>query len=188
MEATPELVASLEADAVISALGAEENLPDIPGIGGENVFSAQTLYPHPEKAGQKVVILGGGLVGTELALFLAMEGKDCTVLEMGPALNFSGNGTHGLCLTRELKKYGVKILTGTKAVEIGPEGVCAETAEGSIRIEADTVATAMGMRSRMAEGLAFANCAGDFWLVGDARTVRTMGDANRDGYHAAMEL
>lgn len=187
-EATPELVSSLEADAVICAPGSLENIPPIPGIDGENVCSAQTLYPHPEKAGQQVVILGGGLVGTELALFLAMQGKDCTVLEMAPALNFSGNGTHGLCLTRELNKYGVKVLTGTKATEIRANGVCAKGADGDIFIEADTVVTAMGMRSRRDEALAFKDCAVDFWLVGDARTVRTLGDANRDGYHAALEI
>ncbi len=188
VEATPELVDSLGADAVISALGAEENLPDLPGIGGKNVCSAQELYPHPEKAGNKVVVLGGGLVGTELALFLAMQGKACTVLEMGPSLNFSGNSTHGLCLIRELDQYGVKVLTGTKATEIRPDGVCAETAEGTVFLEADTVVTAMGMRGRRDEALAFVNCATEFWLVGDARVVRTMGDANRDGYRAAMEL
>lgn len=188
VEATPELVSSLEPDAVITALGAEENLPPIPGIDGKNVLSAQELYSRPEKAGQKVVILGGGLVGTELALFLAMERKSCTVLEMGPALSFSGNSTHGMCLIRELEKYGVRLMTGTKAVQISDMGVTAETAGGSVLIEADTVVTAMGIRSRRDEALRFMDCAGDFWLVGDARTVRTMGDANRDGYHAAMEL
>jgi 2,4-dienoyl-CoA reductase-like NADH-dependent reductase (Old Yellow Enzyme family) len=84
-EATPALAAELEPDAIIAAVGAEPLIPHIPGIGRENVFKAEELYIDPEKAGKKVVILGGGLVGCELAVYLGDLGKNVTILEMLPA-------------------------------------------------------------------------------------------------------
>jgi 2,4-dienoyl-CoA reductase-like NADH-dependent reductase (Old Yellow Enzyme family) len=66
-------------DAVVAALGARPVKPGISGIDGENVLGAEEAYLHPEKTGQKVVILGGGLVGIELAIYLAGLGRGVTI-------------------------------------------------------------------------------------------------------------
>ena len=61
--------------------------PRIPGIDGENVFGAEHIYTHPQETGKRVVILGGGLVGIELGIFLAGLGREITLVEMMPELN-----------------------------------------------------------------------------------------------------
>ena len=63
----------IKPDAIMACLGARPVKPAIPGIDGANVFGAEEIYKDPEKAGQNVVILGGGLVGMELAIFLSMH-------------------------------------------------------------------------------------------------------------------
>ena len=186
-EVTPELADSLKPDAVIACVGAEEFVPPIPGTDGANVISAQTLYREPERAGQNVVILGGGLVGTELSVFLSMLGRKCTVLEMAPELTYGGNLLHGNALSLQFKKYHVDVRTSTKALEVTDKGVRAETPEGEVFFPADTVVTAMGMKPRMEQALALRLCAPEFFLAGDCKAPRTVREANWDGYQCAVD-
>lgn len=191
---TPALAEQIGADAIICALGARPVVPPIKGIDGTNVISAEELYMHPEKAGHKVVILGGGLVGTELSVFLGMKGHDCTILEMAPELNYGGNLLQGQALTLQYPKYGIKVHTSTRAVEISSTGVlgaCISEAggqESTQLFEADTVVTAMGMKPLRDEALALRRCAPDFYVVGDCRVPKSMKEANWDGYQAALDL
>ncbi len=186
-EVTPEYAESIGADAVICAVGAKENVPPIKGIDGANVISAQELYVHPERAGKKVVILGGGLVGTELSVYLGMLGHECTVLEMAPSLNFGGNILQGQALGLQFPKYGIQIRTGTRAVEINDKGVVGENEDGQTLFEADTVVTALGMKSNRDEAMALRLCAPDFYLIGDARAARTIREATGEAYQAVLD-
>ena len=123
---TPDLARAAGADVIIAALGARPRIPDIPGIGGRNVLNALEAYHHPEKVGQKVVVLGGGLVGIELGIFLSGLGRQVTILEMMEALSDGGNPVHGLALINEIKKVGLQVSTSTRAIEINEQGVIGE--------------------------------------------------------------
>ena len=187
-EVTPELAEALDVDAIICANGARPFVPPIPGVDGPNVIAAEELYMHPEKAGKRVVILGGGLVGTEMSVFLGMRGHACTILEMAPMLNYGGNMLQGQALSLEYPKYGIEICTGTRAVEVNAQGVIGEK-DGERRLfEADTVVTAMGMQPLREQALALRNCAPDFYLVGDVRAPKSIREANWDAYQAALDL
>ncbi|MCQ2406782.1 MAG: NAD(P)/FAD-dependent oxidoreductase, partial [Oscillospiraceae bacterium] len=154
-----------------------------------NVISGQEAYKHPEKCGENVVILGGGLVGTELSVYLSMlGGHKCTVLEMAPVLTFGGNHLQGNALNLQFKKYGIDVRTGTRALEVCPEGVWAEANGEKVLFKADTVVTAMGMRPNRDEALALADCAKEFFLAGDAKLSRSIREANWEGYQAAMDI
>jgi 2,4-dienoyl-CoA reductase-like NADH-dependent reductase (Old Yellow Enzyme family) len=126
IEVTPELAKSLHADVIIAALGGRAVIPQIPGIDGKNVLSAEEVYRHSDKTGKDVVILGGGLVGIELAIFLAGLGHRLTILEMMETLNDGGNPLHGLALINEIKKYGIQTVTCTRAAEIQDKGAIGE--------------------------------------------------------------
>ena len=123
---TPELAEAAGADVIIAALGSRPLMPDIRGITGKNVFGAEEVYYDPEKAGQKVVIIGGGLAGTELGIFLTMLGRKVTIIEMMETLNDGGNTIHALALMNEINKYGITVSTATRAVEINENGVIGE--------------------------------------------------------------
>jgi pyruvate/2-oxoglutarate dehydrogenase complex dihydrolipoamide dehydrogenase (E3) component len=68
-EVTPEYAECVGADVIIAALGAEPEVPDIPGADGANVLNADEVYMEPEKAGDTTVIIGAGLVGLEFAIY-----------------------------------------------------------------------------------------------------------------------
>ncbi|MBQ8831798.1 MAG: FAD-dependent oxidoreductase [Oscillospiraceae bacterium] len=183
--ATKELALSLEADAIIAALGAHPVVPTfIKGYDLLHVFGAEEIYYHPEKAGKNIVILGGGLVGCELGIHLAMRGHNITILEMAAEPNFAGNKLHGEAVTAKLKEMGIKLLTSTKALEITKNGVVSEKGLHT----ADTVIYAVGQRALYEEVDKLRFCAPEFYSVGDCNLPANIAKATKEGYYAARDI
>ncbi len=130
-EVRPELATAAEPDVIIAALGADQAVPDIPGIGGANVLGAEEAYLRPERAGDTVLVLGGGLVGIELAIFLAGLGRRVTIMEMMETLSDGGNPVHALAMINEIKRYDIGVTTSTRAVGITAEGAVGEYVGGA---------------------------------------------------------
>ena len=123
---TPELACSFSPDVLIAALGARAIVPDIPGVDGKSVMSCEYAYMHAEETEERVLILGGGLSGMELAIYLADLGRNVTIMEMANDLNFSGNVIHALAVANEINRLGIEVITSTRAVEICADGVFGE--------------------------------------------------------------
>ena len=149
-----------------------------------NVFGAEEIYYHPEKAGKNIVILGGGLVGCELAIHLTMLGHDVTILEMASEPNFAGNKLHGEAVTAKLKELDIKLLTNTKATEIRNDGVLS----GNDLHFADTVIYAVGQRALYEEVDELRFCAPEFYSVGDCNLPANLAKATKEGYYAARNI
>ena len=79
-EVNARVAEELSPDVIIAATGARPSVPPIPGIDGDNVKTAEEVYINPELAGESVLILGGGLVGAELGIYLAGLGKRYVLL------------------------------------------------------------------------------------------------------------
>ncbi|MDR2770576.1 MAG: FAD-dependent oxidoreductase, partial [Clostridiales Family XIII bacterium] len=185
-EVTPELARALAPDVIVAALGARPIIPHIPGIDGKNVARAEAVYQNPDLAGKRVVILGGGLVGVELGLFLAGLSREVTVMEMLPALSDGGNVLHALALDVAMRERGVKAALSTKAAKIDGRGVVGENAEGERKLfEADTVIYAIGQKPlwEAAEGLRA--CAPEFHQIGDCLTPKNIRAATKSAYFIA---
>lgn len=185
---TPELAESLRPDVIIAALGARPLRPNIKGIDGANVFSAEDVYYHPEKAGNKVIILGGGLVGTELGIHLAKQGRAVTIVEMLPALNDGGNMLQGLAIGIEIRKLGINVLLNTKALEITNKGVKAEGPDGQSMLASDTVIYAVGQKPLREQADALRFCAPEFHQIGDCLTPKNITEATRAAYNVARDI
>lgn len=163
--ATPQLAAGLSPDVIIASIGAHPIVPAIKGI--EKAAEAEDIYENPEKAGKRAVVLGGGLVGMELAIFLAGKGRDVTIMEMLPALNNGGNILHQLALDVEIKKFNIKLVLATKALEITDEGVWGDKDGNRKFIGADTIIYAIGQAPLYEEAAALGKCAPEFYQIGD---------------------
>ena len=137
---TKELADEISPDAIIAAVGAKPIVPSfIKGYNGENIIEAQDIYYNIEKAGKKVVILGGGLVGAELAIHLTMNGREVTIIEMMDKISAGANFLHGAAIGKQIAQLGIKLVLGTKAVEITSEGIIGENHEGERQLfKADT--------------------------------------------------
>lgn len=187
-EVTPEYANLIGADVIIASLGARPSVPPIPGIDGKNVMGAEEAYVDCSRVGQKVVILGGGLVGSELALYLTNEGKDVTILEMLPNLNFGENFLHGRGLKFVLEDKNTPIHLSTRALEITAEGVTGEKDGAKEFFPADTVIYATGMKPLKDEAEALRFCAGEFHMIGDCTVPKNIKAATAAAYQLARDI
>ncbi|MDR2771190.1 MAG: FAD-dependent oxidoreductase [Clostridiales Family XIII bacterium] len=207
-EVTPALARELAPDVIVAALGARPVIPAIKGIDGPNVVLAEDVYLDPAKAGKRVVIIGGGLVGLELGIFLAQNGRSVTVVEMLPdtiatrkelpvseriggalALEVGTNIVHGVALAQEIKKLpNLRILASTKVPEIDEAGCFAEDATGVRKLEADTVICAVGQRPLREEGAALHDCAPEFYQIGDCLAARNILTATQTADRIARDI
>lgn len=185
---TEELIREYQPDAVISAIGSSPVRPPIPGLDRENVMGAMEAHETDARIGKNVVIIGGGLVGCETALFLADQGRNVTVLEMAEQLAQEDAPLHRMALMKLLLPR-ITAAAGHRCVSITEEGVTAENKNGqSVCFPADTVVIAAGMRAKQEESDALCSAAEAFYPAGDCNRARKIRDAVSEGYFAALYL
>ena len=187
-EVTPEYAKAIGADVIIAALGARPIKPNIEGIDGDNVMVADDAYIAPEKVGEKVVILGGGFVGMELAIYLHSLGKKVEVVEMAPAINPGTNMLHANAIEIKLKEEGMQPNFSTKADKIDANGVWCTTPDGEKYFEADTVIYAVGQKALSEETIALYDCAPRFVPIGDCVLPRNIGEATLAAVSVAKDI
>ena len=81
-EVTPAMVAEAKPDAVIVATGSNPLVLPIPGINDTGVIHAGDLLDGKASVGKKVLVVGGGMVGCEVADFLGELGHEVSVIEL----------------------------------------------------------------------------------------------------------
>ena len=138
-------------DYLIFATGARPFVPPVKGINLKNVFSLRTAkdtrrIKNALKKSKDVVIIGGGMIGVELASLLVKKYR-VTIVEMLPHLLYMSYDDE-FCerVEKILKKNGIKLILGKKVERIeGKERVKAVIVKGK-RIKADVVIFSTGIR------------------------------------------
>lgn len=186
-EVTPEFVKEFAPDALIVAIGSDEMVPPIRGIGLSNVIMAVDAELHPEKLGEKVAIMGGGLVGSEAAVSFHHEGKKCFLIEMKKEVAEEVNSFYRGGLMPQVEK-SADIYTSTKVKEITPKGVLCEKDGKELMIEADSVVCALGFRAPYDKVDALCEQADEYYIIGDCSNVGQIYQAVNQGYYAALRI
>ncbi|MBR4232492.1 MAG: FAD-dependent oxidoreductase [Oscillospiraceae bacterium] len=187
-EVTPEYVEKEAPDVLIVAVGAKPIIPPIPGIDGPNVVVANDLSDKGDKIGDRVVVLGGGLVGCEASIHLAQEGKQVTVIEMLPDVANDANGRHRPILMDMLHKL-VTIRTGLRGTKVTAEGLyCADKDGNEEFFPADTVVCSVGQRPLRDVADSLRDSALEVIEVGDCVRPQTVTQAVSRGYFAAYDI
>ncbi|NLV50798.1 MAG: FAD-dependent oxidoreductase [Clostridiales bacterium] len=185
-EVTPLLADTIDPDVIIAALGARPAMPPIKGI--EHAYGAERVYREPELAGNSAVILGAGLVGLELSVFLAGRGVDVRVIEITdkPAVNEFSMHTQGLF--DQIEKLGVKLHLSSSALEIRPGALSYEDREGVHELFADSIVYATGQKPLREEAAALARCAPEFYQIGDCVMPDNIFAATQTAYTIAGDI
>lgn len=188
-EATEEEIEKYPHDIVIIATGSAPRVLRLPGE--HTLYPAEKIFSKEVKPGRRTVIIGGGLVGCELALDLAMKGTQVTVLEALPEILAAGSPVPHMnkIMLRDLLDYhGVNLIPGAKVRSI--EGNTLYFTEGGKeqQAEADTFVCAVGYVSnnQLYEEISLSQQ--EVYLLGDARRVKNIMYAIWDAYELAGNL
>ena len=166
-------IASLNADEVIIATGSTPNRIPVPGV--EKSIEAIDFLLGKKEVGEKVVIVGGGLTGCEIAYELYLQGKKPVIVEMLDDLIT----TKGICLANTsflrdfFKANNVPVYLETRTNQILDDGVKVTNKDGlSFKIDCDSVILSTGYRSApLAPKAKNVHIVGDAAKVGNLRTV-----------------
>ena len=187
-EVSADFVEQLNPDALIVAVGAEPIIPPLPGIDGDNVIIANELPDKYKKAGQIVAVLGGGLVGCETALHLALEGKDVTVIEMLDKICPDANPRYRPLLMAQLEKY-ITWVTGMHGVRVTEKGiVCTDKDSNETMFNADTIICAVGQKPLRSVAESLRDCAPEVIEIGDCIKAGNVTEAVFRGYWAGIDI
>ena len=138
---------------------------------------------------RNIAVLGGGLVGCETALYLAMYlHKNVTLIEMSRGVAMEDYSIPRQALIEHLNEY-VTCYCGVKCTGITPEGMEVSDSYGNHAVlPADTVVLAAGMRARAKQAEEFRGLSLFFEPVGDCVVAKNVRGATRSGYDAASRI
>jgi 2-enoate reductase len=189
IEVTPEHVRAQGPDAVIVATGSRMAIPDIPGSTREHVQTCVDLLLGKGRCGNRVVVAGGGLMGCEVALWLAEQGKKVTIVERLPEPVTGAFYANENMLLDMLYRRDVSVLTGMRVCKITAEGVVVTDdvfKTGSIRC--DTVALALGREADRDLYEKLRKEIPRIYAVGDVKEPKTIQEAIGDGFHVGRTV
>ncbi len=186
---TPASLRRGKPDAVIVATGAKPFFPPIDGIREAKTISIDDALSGSVSLGKKVLVIGGGGIGAEVADHLSEKGKEVTLVEMreGIALDLVGHLQH--FLNKRLREKGVRILTSTKAIRFEKQGVWVEDPQGTKKLEGfDSIVTVLGSTpdDELVESLK--GKVSEVYVVGDASKPREVMEALFEGEEIALKI
>lgn len=185
---TAELIAEIKPEVVIVATGAAPMSLAIPAAGAR-IVSAWDVLSGRATTGSKVVVIGGGEVGCELAELLAGQGKGVVILELlhDLALNMEPRGR--TLLIGRLRQLRVAALLKASVVEVRGRTVVYEQGSIKSRIEdVDTVVSAVGSVANNTLGTALGVNGATVHVIGDCVKPRRILEAIREGFEVAYTI
>ncbi|MEE8352830.1 MAG: FAD-dependent oxidoreductase [Dehalococcoidales bacterium] len=190
VDATPELVAREKPDVFVSAIGPVSFVPDIPGIERNNVVTDLDILAGAMEIAERVVVIGGELVGCEIADYLSDQGRRVAVVRRGGELATNVAPDIRATLLARLEDKGVELLPGVREYrEITGEGVVLVDAEGRERLlPAETIVLATGATANDLLARAIEGAVGEVYLVGDCAEPGRIVDAIHDGARVGRDI
>jgi 2,4-dienoyl-CoA reductase (NADPH2) len=196
-------------DAVVCATGATQILPQFPGIDRPHVYFAEPVLEGKTDLGEKVVVIGGGAVGCETALFLAMRGamppstasflvnhgavsseevlnlsksgRSVTLIEMLDRIGTGFGRSYRWVMMQNLRQNNVTMMSKTKCLEIHEGHIIVEREGQRQTIDADTVVVATGYEPADELYNRLKGKVPELYLIGDGKEPRKCLEAVYEG-------
>ena len=181
-EVTAEIIEKHKPEVVINATGAKPIKPSISGIDQDNVVYAVDVLEGKEITGNKVVIIGAGMVGCETGIYLAEYNKDIKIVEMLEEAAAEEGVLIRPHLLNQIREKNIDLYSETQLNEIKENQViCEKEAEEIVISDVDTVVLACGMKSRnkLEEKLSQADY--ESYTIGDADEPQKILEALKEG-------
>jgi 2,4-dienoyl-CoA reductase (NADPH2) len=207
-EVDSRLIEGLKPDVVIVANGGVLVSPDIKGINNGKVLTTPALHRMVKPylrlfgprllgwltrfwlpVGQRVVIIGGGLHGCELAEFLVKRGRKVTIVDTAEELGESMIDFRLGLFLDWIDRKGVVTFTGVKSIEITDNGVTIVDKEGKLQtIVADNIMPAVPLAPNTGVFKSLEGKAPEVYAIGDCGQPRMIVDAIADGWKIGNKI
>jgi dihydrolipoamide dehydrogenase len=145
-------VQTLSTKSIVVATGAQPFVPPLPGLQDVGYLTSDTLWALREQP-RRLLVLGGGPIGCELAQSFARLGSEVTQVEMAPRIMIREDEEVSELVLKSLQADGVKVLTKHKALRCERDGdtkVLVVEADGQeTRLAFDQLLCAVGRSARL---------------------------------------
>lgn len=190
-KAGKEIIEVLQPDYLFLAEGSKPIKLNLPGIESNHVYNAQDVLLDPNKVDETCVVVGGGLVGCELALDLAQKGKKVTIVEAMNDILTSGIPLPPMndFMLRDLLAFNhVEIVTNAKLAEVTPAGAKVVVDGEEKELAADQVIISVGYKSTSPLYDELKNEYTNVYRLGDSKKVRNIRAAIWEAYEVARSV
>jgi len=189
-DVTAEIVKEEAPDAVIIATGSKPLVLPIPGINESGLIHAVDLLAGKAYCGKKVLVVGGGMVGAEVADFLGEREHEVTVIELRDQVAADVISEHRIFLMKDFEEYGINAVTSAKVAKFFEGGVAYTDTEGQEHMldGFDSVVLAMGARNNDPISEAVKALVEETYVIGDATRARKALDATKEAYETVIQL
>jgi len=184
-EATEESVLQEKADAVVVATGSTPFIPELPGADKPWVATCTDVLLGRTEVGRRVIVVGGGMVGCETALWLAGQDREVTIVELLPKLMANGIPVPPMnlrMLEDMLVLNKIRLFTGYGAREIKDNGLVIDGNGEQKLLETDSIVLAVGLVPDDALYRKLSRRLPRVYPLGDCREPRNIMGAIWDGY------
>jgi len=187
--ADPALVAESSPEAVVMATGSRPLLPEIPGLDPRRMVSCIEVLAGRREVGRRVVVLGGGLVGCETALWLARDGKEVTIVEALEKIDLGIFKANEMMLLEMLEAEGVRIIAGASVAEATPEGeLLLSGREEGRKLSCDDLIVAIGLEPVRELYEDLERTVPEFYNLGDSFSPQKVKEAIWSAFFAARTM
>ncbi|HSW57485.1 MAG TPA: FAD-dependent oxidoreductase, partial [Dehalococcoidales bacterium] len=208
-EADKAGILELNPDIVVLANGGIPVIPTIPGIENRKVVSSEQLH-HQLKfllqflgpaainkltrlwmpLGKKVVIIGGGIQGCELAEFLVKRGREVTIADTAEVMGEGMVNHLKLQLFAWFREKGVKLISGIKKyVEINDKGLVVLMPEGyNQTLKGDSIIAALPLQPDTSLIKSLEGIIPEIYTAGDCAQPNLIAGAISDGYRIGRSI
>ena len=185
-----DFIKAEDPDVVFVATGAKTLILPIEGIDDPSIIHGDELLAGKRQAGKKVLVVGGGMVGCEIAAFLGEQLHDVTLVEFRDSMGADMINEHRKFVMKDFDEYGVISINDAKVCKFFEDGVEYESPDGQhheIR-GFDSVILSMGFRNYEPFGEEIEKLGKEVHVIGDAVRARRALDATAEAYAAAMQI
>lgn len=191
-EATIELLQTLKPDVVIVAAGAAPVRLGLPGIEKASRFTIEDFPVERVSEGERVLVVGAGMVGCEAALGLSRKGCQVTLIARSGNLAKGCSAVNRVSVLDALEKERVPILTETACREIretdGVQVLVCETPEGKKELPFDKILEAIGQEPRKELLERGEESFPEFYAIGDCVKAGKVADAVEQGFYTGLRI
>ncbi len=179
----------VQADVAVIATGSIPAVPDIPNLNTTKVVTGRDVLKGVDLPGSKIVIIGGGQVGCEVAEYLSEQGKEITVVELLDDISRGMPHINKIPLELALEKQGVRIMTKATVLSARTDGVTVQHLGSEEFLPADHIVVATGAQPAPDDvEILLRNKVAKVQVIGDKLRPQGILEAIHHGYDAGRAI